>query len=157
MSGDIPAGMVPWHGGDAAPADWDGGPVLWSKGPMCKPGGFLSWRYCGTPGVPNIIAYTPKPALATERPAPSGDVAGLVERINREMRHTGRGYADRRGELLLDAADALTRLSGEGDTVVVPREPTEAMLEAGAQAHDDEEDPAAIWSAMIAAAPGQAG
>jgi hypothetical protein len=54
----IPEGMVPWHGGDSAPDDWDGGWVLCDDGEMYTPP--LEWA--SPSGGPDIIAYTPKPA-----------------------------------------------------------------------------------------------
>lgn len=64
----IPAGMVPWHGGDSAPADWDGGPVLFQDGGLMteeKNRAPFYWdhRYDDAYFLEagNIIAYTPKP------------------------------------------------------------------------------------------------
>jgi hypothetical protein len=70
----IPAGMKPWHGGDAAPEDWDGGPVWLAGDEMCAPdaddpfdwaheGGELGCLECWC-----IVAYTPK-AAALSPPA----------------------------------------------------------------------------------------
>jgi len=38
----LEAGFVPWAGGDTAPADWDGGEVLWESGSLSSPG---DWRH----------------------------------------------------------------------------------------------------------------
>lgn len=64
----IPAGMKPWHGGDSAPKDWDGGPVLWTNGVMAKPSWYRSWRADVNCGLVTIIAYTPKAAPAQPKP-----------------------------------------------------------------------------------------
>lgn len=61
---EIPAGMVVWNGGDAPPADWDGGPVLRRSS---KPFDDEPWKWS------QVIAYTP-----TARPAAT---AGEVERV----------------------------------------------------------------------------
>lgn len=61
----IPEGMVPWAGGDSAPADWDGGPVLLADGDEWAHKDATTWTHdCGTR---NVIAYTPaaSPAHAT--------------------------------------------------------------------------------------------
>ncbi len=55
----IPDGMTPWHGGDSAPVDWDGGPVQFRDG---KTGPF-SFRYARNwnhdiKSHDDIIAYT---------------------------------------------------------------------------------------------------
>lgn len=61
----IPATMKPWHGGDGAPEDWDGGEVLWSNGVTCWPScDQVSWRSTVNGGLVTIIAYTPKPPTA---------------------------------------------------------------------------------------------
>ncbi|HEX8555246.1 MAG TPA: hypothetical protein VF695_11110 [Sphingomonas sp.] len=63
----IPAGMVPWHGGDAAPADWDRrSPVLYRDGRFGDYYGVEGFAHKGD--ETDIIAYTPKPT-----PAQSGD------------------------------------------------------------------------------------
>lgn len=61
--GAIPEGMVAWHGGDVAPADWDGGPVLFREGHIGEAEDD-SWMIgYGGPGPKpspyDIIAYTP--------------------------------------------------------------------------------------------------
>lgn len=72
----IPAGMVPWHGGDSAPGDWDQGVVLladgtyWQEDPEDGPiywGRDFSETGCIEPG--SVIAYTPKPQPAPSAPA----------------------------------------------------------------------------------------
>lgn len=59
----IPAGMVPWHGGESAPADWDGGPVLLADGERWGPyhasPGWATWDLEAT-NTRRIIAYTPR-------------------------------------------------------------------------------------------------
>ena len=65
MSDDaIPAGMKPWAGGGAAPADWDGGPVLFRDGTEADDEDMdagWSWDH-GHLGA-DIIAYTPAPVI----------------------------------------------------------------------------------------------
>ncbi len=131
MSGDIPAGMTIWRGGDAAPADWDGGPVLHRSGWLGPTHGDrnpLAWGWdYPDDGMPetDIIAYTPKPTLATERPAPSGDVAGLVQGLNDTAKWIrARDPLATNYLYLVQAADALTRLSGEGwqDIATAPKD-----------------------------------
>ncbi|WP_203309803.1 hypothetical protein [Sphingomonas beigongshangi] len=63
----IPAGMKPWHGGDCAPSDWDGGPVLLGDGRHYAAnviaGERLAWSHRGGEWAHgDIVAYTPKPA-----------------------------------------------------------------------------------------------
>jgi hypothetical protein len=59
-------GMVPWRGGDAAPADWDGGPVLMVDPSDYRGDAFVEvnvpprempWKR--TVGWKVIVAYTP--------------------------------------------------------------------------------------------------
>lgn len=63
----LPEGMVRWEGGDAAPADWDGGPVQWTD---CIAGaGPKHFGWQNQTGI-RIIAYTPHPAVeVTEKRA----------------------------------------------------------------------------------------
>lgn len=75
----IVAGMVPWHGGDSAPGDWNGGRVLLASGEVLHPyqtDDEFDWERsysetgCIEPG--NIIAYTPRArpsAAKDEQPA----------------------------------------------------------------------------------------
>jgi hypothetical protein len=54
----IPAGMVPWHGGDGAPDDWDGGNCLTRQGELVLP--LTDFRWLQGPALSSdIIAYTP--------------------------------------------------------------------------------------------------
>ncbi len=64
MSDDaIPAGMVAWLGGDAAPADWDGGTV-WTRNFDYLPAfGVCDWQHYDNDA--DIIAYTPTPSIVT--------------------------------------------------------------------------------------------
>jgi len=59
-----------------------------------------------------------------------------------------------------ECAGAVLEALAAAGYVIVPREPTEAMLEAGALTEDLDigfaEQGANLWRAMIAAAPGQA-
>jgi hypothetical protein len=66
--------MVPWHGGDGAPADWDGGPVKLRCGDM-EPANLIEdadWQV----GYPengfkpcriDVVAYTPVRATAARQ------------------------------------------------------------------------------------------
>lgn len=56
----IPVGMVPWHGGDCAPEDWDGGPVMFRGGETSNDTG--PWHWAHAHQRSDIIAYTPKVA-----------------------------------------------------------------------------------------------
>jgi hypothetical protein len=66
----IPAGMKPWHGGDSAPEDWDGGDVLLrSGGIQPSPPTDYCWGHGWLEnGMGDIIAYTP---LAASQPVVS--------------------------------------------------------------------------------------
>lgn len=68
----IPAGMVPWHGGDAAPEDWDGGQVQFRVGKLSQQSHNWAWFWGDPHDDYDIIAYTP-----VARPAAT---AGEVER-----------------------------------------------------------------------------
>lgn len=58
VSGELPAGMVPWAGGEPAPADWDGGPVLLANGDLyAAPVGH---QWLAPFGENYVVAYTPK-------------------------------------------------------------------------------------------------
>lgn len=76
--GAIPEGMKAWAGGDAAPADWDGGPVFLRRGELWTQIQPLVWGrpYAGRGAEyesGDIIAYTP----ATLPPqAPAADRSG---------------------------------------------------------------------------------
>ena len=88
----IPAGMKPWHGGDSAPDDWDGGDVL------CRDGGYLTkgdeapdkWGWGNDNRAWDIIAYTPKPAAPPVEGLTSGDalLREALQRIQDEPDHT---------------------------------------------------------------------
>lgn len=68
----IPAGMVAWHGGDSAPADWDGGPVLGDDGDLYEADedGGLDWRHglSARDIGADLIAYTPRTDVADSQP-----------------------------------------------------------------------------------------
>lgn len=53
----LDAGFEPWGGGDTAPADWDGGDVLWATGTIGHAG---DWRHEGFYGASIIIGYRKK-------------------------------------------------------------------------------------------------
>lgn len=87
----VPAGMVPWHGGDSAPADWNGGPVLFRNG-FVTSGIGSSWSHPWAKGVDgepemdgattpyDIVAYTPVAALQPQQGSlkPAEDVERVV-------------------------------------------------------------------------------
>lgn len=78
---EIPAGMVPWHGGDSAPADWDGGAVLLRNGERDNGQAGNDWRHTDLAfedSDTDIIAYTPKPT------ASGGGEREAVQRENEE-------------------------------------------------------------------------
>jgi hypothetical protein len=74
----IPVGMKPWHGGDSAPDDWDGGPVLGEDGALYDPP--IEWQKPS--GGPDVVAYTPRmahvdPIVSAYTPkAPTAESAG---------------------------------------------------------------------------------
>ena len=49
----------PWLGGDDAPADWDGGRVLFRDGTLSVEAPQWVWRWKQPPYFRDIIAYTP--------------------------------------------------------------------------------------------------
>jgi hypothetical protein len=70
------SGMKTWLGGDAAPADWDGGRVLFRHGgtSTSRPGEGMCWSHGMLGGgKTDIIAYTPK-----SEPVPATNQAGEV-------------------------------------------------------------------------------
>lgn len=146
----IPAGMKPWHGGDRAPNDWDGGPILCraADGPS-DPSDKGPWYWRHDNVGSDIIAYTPKPT----------DTADLMDTIAADhiAARTGevsrRPYSEFRAEVMGKVADAPVDREA---MVMVPVEPTEAMIEAG----DGWNTPmskalvASAYRNMIAARPG---
>lgn len=84
----VPAGMVPWHGGDSAPADYDGGPFLRRNRAMFTPSNGFSagyWGHCGSGR--DIVAYTPKQATPT-------DEAVLADHIREQITHVEQRIQD---------------------------------------------------------------
>ncbi len=78
MSGELPKGMKPWDGGEAAPADWDGGRVFYRDHrtglyPRDKP---ECWSH-KHPSRDDIIAYTPM----NPHQKPQEDVVGLIAKL----------------------------------------------------------------------------
>lgn len=78
----IPAGMQPWHGGDSAPADWDGGPVAFRGHAQCavyagqvgnakrfngERWNHTSQKHLYVARAYDIIAYTPVTPASSER------------------------------------------------------------------------------------------
>ncbi|MGI4744941.1 MAG: hypothetical protein ACRYGI_11595 [Janthinobacterium lividum] len=81
--GTIPDGMVPWAGGDSAPADWDGGAVLARDGfVMVKKPGAYQWRRArgGAKQDWDIIAYTPRAAADRQTEQLSAHI-GQLEKV----------------------------------------------------------------------------
>jgi hypothetical protein len=60
----IPEGMKPWHGGEDAPADWDGGPVRCRCGLEMRAVGITDWKHLDNDA--DILAYTPAPFASPE-------------------------------------------------------------------------------------------
>ena len=83
----IPAGMKPWHGGDTAPEDWDGGPVLVRAGYLIRRperGELNLWRhYAGWP-LGDVIAYSPKPPMVANNGGRRCETCG--ERLDNDQR-----------------------------------------------------------------------
>jgi hypothetical protein len=69
---EVPEGMRPWTGGDGAPDDWDGGPVLRADG-RTEHSDDVTQQQWKSP-IPrckwNIVAYTPERALVEVRRNP---------------------------------------------------------------------------------------
>jgi NTP pyrophosphatase (non-canonical NTP hydrolase) len=74
----IPAGMVPWHGGDTAPADWGGGWFLLRDGRrLCSIGGGEPfWNHDWGGG--DVVAYTPRIPADGERERARDDIASMI-------------------------------------------------------------------------------
>ncbi|WP_286880852.1 hypothetical protein [Sphingomonas sp.] len=83
----IPAGMKPWDGGDTAPEDWDGGPVLVRNGDLIRRperGELNLWRhYAGWP-LGDVIAYSPKPPMVANNGVRRCETCG--ERLDNDQR-----------------------------------------------------------------------
>ena len=71
----IPAGMVAWHGGEDAPADWNGGPVFIRGGWEIPSRRVSNWSHHKRSG--DITAYTPRPAPDVEAITPA-DVGSVL-------------------------------------------------------------------------------
>jgi hypothetical protein len=67
---EVPAGMLPWHGGDSAPDEWDGGPVLGRSCGMMKAEDFYRWYWLNNGA--DIIAYTPTPSTSVQGAGEAG-------------------------------------------------------------------------------------
>jgi len=82
----IPEGMVRWHGGEASPSDWDGGPVLLATGATIPNPYTWATHYAeGYPAPGRVFAYTPKsPAKPHPAPSPS-EVGPEVERLRKAI------------------------------------------------------------------------
>ena len=92
----IPSGMKPWHGGDAAPADWDGGPVLFRNGTV-QSGALSSWSHPWDAGVAgesavagstnpfDITAYTPRPVEEAAQTGEDGDGGEAITAAAKRM------------------------------------------------------------------------
>ncbi len=76
---DIPEGMVPWHGGDSEPDDWDGGPVLWRNcaiAPPLRQDGPVRWAHTDPYSRGHdfdIIAYTPASSNTPDQSDEAGE------------------------------------------------------------------------------------
>ena len=94
----VPAGMVAWHGGDSAPANWDGGRVQFRHGgcSILRPGDGLDWRHGAIPhdivpdGRTEIVAYTPRiigDSATGEREARDRIVRWIDQALERADKH----------------------------------------------------------------------
>lgn len=86
---EIPAGMKPWHGGDSAPEDWDGGPgVYFRNGRVSAERRGWNWTHVGTGS--DIIAYTPRADAILAQPSRTGEVErlalGVADTIEEHMK-----------------------------------------------------------------------
>ena len=114
----VPAGMKTWLGGDTAPDDWDGGPVLRRHGGLSMPNGAFAWS-SNAGGLGNIIAYTPARVLNLPEPVPATNQAGEVERLRAALEQIDRinGGADWNGTRTIARAALATQpaTSQEGE------------------------------------------
>lgn len=99
----LPDGMVPWNGGDSAPADWDGGPVyvetgIRNKREMLDAKHIFAQHWQCKPQFKPVIAYTPKRAAIT----PSTDTLERREGIARAREIVDRRSAEAREHLARD-------------------------------------------------------
>jgi len=97
--GEVPEGMVPWAGGDSAPADWDGGPVLNRRGHVVYGmHGQSPSRWMHLASIDDIIAYTPSTPVQSAGeatpPAPAS-VADEASERKRAMAIIAKSWADR--------------------------------------------------------------
>ncbi len=60
----IPAGMKVWNGGEQAPDDWDGGPVLCRDGAVLQP---TEEAWDSDEDAWDYVAYTPTPTSETDQ------------------------------------------------------------------------------------------
>ncbi len=110
-SGEGAGSMKPWRGGDSAPSDWDGGPVVMVDPSDLSGDAFVEvnvpprempWKR--TVGWKVIVAYTPIPDATQTREAELRDrlegVAAMLERV--PFNDITRGRA-----VLKEAVDAL--------------------------------------------------
>lgn len=101
----IAAGFEPWGGGDAAPADWDRGVVLFggastSIGPQARWG--WKWENLGSPAAFNIIGYRKR---VDAQPAISDEMTRLREYVTwRRGDEQHSPYADGEHALIDDIA-----------------------------------------------------
>lgn len=110
----IPAGMVAWAGGDAAPADWDGGPVLRRHGGMSLPNGQFAWSSNGG-GQGNIIAYTT--AASSDERDGAREALITIDRVANRLANAGQPHSSndlRAAAKILESALAASRPTDAG-------------------------------------------
>jgi hypothetical protein len=134
--GEIPAGMKPWHGGDSAPTDYIRGRVAFRDGEISfDEEGPWYWKHDGVRS--DIIAYTPKPTPAPERPADlrEADECGRLEinTILAQLLHQLQPICPDMGERIVrgnEATDAILQLvSPSNDALREALIQTQMMLE----------------------------
>jgi hypothetical protein len=136
----IPEGMKPWHGGDSAPEDWDGGPVYRGAMDATYVTTADSWCWRADAGGQAITAYTPKPQPTAHIGGVAADAAvidaGLSEERalaiwKAEAERSKLLIATQRGRANWPATEAVLRamrqavaeaLSTERERAVVPSE-----------------------------------
>ncbi len=133
----IPEGMKAWHGGDSAPEDWDGGPVLCRDGMILQP---TEEAWDNTEDPWDYIAYTPKPTppvgdSAAERARVDVDVLqravdhsrACLSTISSDTKHVQIERAALRTLLAFASQEAAQVGSGKTCDVLPPRHTPEAL------------------------------
>lgn len=122
--GEIPAGMVAWHGGDSAPVDWDGQDAMRRDGRREKP---RRWFHDPVHPYADIIAYTPKAPPQTPPDAGIGSdgageklaplvrgIAQVIRMFPHDKAWGGADQAEQVADILDRAVIALATQPGDG-------------------------------------------